>query len=216
MLKKIGIAVVAVLVLLAGVIATRPAGYRVVRTATVNAPPAVAYAQVADFHNWAAWSPWGKLDPAMKTSFSGPAQGPGAAYAWTGNDKVGEGRMTVTAAQPNQQVEIKLEFLKPFAATSETAFTFVPRGAATEVTWAMDGHNNFMAKAASMVMDMDKMIGSDFDRGLANLKSVAEAQAGAAAAAPAAPAGATPAAAAPSAGAAGTTPAPAAIPAVAK
>ena len=198
MLKKIAIAVALIVVVLVAVVATRPPSYRVVRTTAVNAPAEVAYAQVADFHRWEGWSPWAKLDATMKTSFSGPASGPGEAYAWTGNDKVGEGRMTVLRAKPGEEIAIKLEFLKPFESTSETTFSFVPQGGATAVTWAMEGQNNFMAKAASLFMDMDKMIGSDFDRGLANLKAVSEAEAQKAAP-PAAAAAAPPAAAAPAA-----------------
>lgn len=175
MLKKIAIGVGIVVVLFIGLVATRPGALRVERSAKIAAPPAAVYAQVADFHAWAAWSPWEKLDPAMKKTFSGPETGPGASYAWAGNDKVGEGRMTVLSATPGQELTLKLEFFKPFAATDTASFKFAPDGRGTQVVWAMAGENNFAAKAMGIFMDMDKMIGGDFEKGLAQLKTVAEA-----------------------------------------
>jgi uncharacterized protein YndB with AHSA1/START domain len=169
MWKRIAIAAVLLVAILAAVVATRPSTFRVERSATAAAPPEAVYAQIADFHRWAAWSPWEKLDPGMKKDFAGPAVGQGAGYHWSGNDKVGEGRMTVTAATPGEQVVIQLEFLKPWASTSTTTFRLAPEGAGTRVTWSMEGHHDFMGKAFSLFMDMDKMIGSDFERGLAQL-----------------------------------------------
>lgn len=153
---------------------TRPAAFRVERSASVTAPPAAVYAQIADFHNWPAWSPWEHLDPAMTRSLSGAASGTGAVYEWNGNGKVGQGRMTITDAQPDQKVAIKLEFLKPFQATNATTFELSPSGDGTKVTWAMEGRNNFVAKAMCIFMPMDKMVGGDFEKGLASLKQVAE------------------------------------------
>jgi uncharacterized protein YndB with AHSA1/START domain len=175
MLMKILAAAVAVVAILAIVIATRPSTFSVTRSRTVAAPAAAVYAQVADFHRWAAWSPWERLDPAMQKTFSGPPSGPGAIYAWKGNKQVGEGRMTITGATPDAQVAIRLEFIEPFAQVSDTTFTFAPQGAGTQVTWNMSGPQNFLSKAFSMVMDMDKMIGGDFERGLAGLATAAEA-----------------------------------------
>jgi len=177
MAKKIFLIVAAVLVLFALFVATRPATYRVSRAIAISAPPAVVYAQVADFHRWDAWSPWAKLDPAMKTTFAGPVAAPGSSYAWAGNDKVGEGRMTIVEARPGESVAIRLEFIKPFAATSSTDFTFAETGGSTRTTWTMEGHNNFVAKAFAVFNDMDKMIGADFEKGLSQLKAVAESQA---------------------------------------
>jgi Polyketide cyclase / dehydrase and lipid transport len=177
MAKKILLVLAAVLVLFAAFVATRPATYRVSRTIAIAAPPAVVYMEVADFHRWDAWSPWAKLDPSMKTTFAGPVAAPGSSYAWTGNDKVGEGRMTIVDANAGERVGIRLEFIKPFAATSSSEFTFVPSGGATQTTWKMEGRNNFIVKAFTVFNDMDKMIGADFDKGLAQLKSVAEKQA---------------------------------------
>jgi hypothetical protein len=117
----------------------------------------------------------------MQVAYSGTTGAAGSSYSWKGNDKVGEGRMTLTEVQPGARIAQRLEFLRPFAATNAVLFVFVPQGDSTRVTWSMDGHNNFMAKAASLAMDMDKLVGGDFERGLANLKTVAEAQAPAAA-----------------------------------
>jgi uncharacterized protein YndB with AHSA1/START domain len=168
---------VALAVIVAGalvVVATRPAEFRVTRTGTIAAPPATVFAQVNDFHKWEAWNPWGKLDPAMKESYEGAPAGVGAVYTWTGNSQVGEGRMTITESRPNELIRIKMEFLKPFAATSTAEFTFRPEGNRTTVTWTMEGTNNFMAKAVHLVMNMDRMIGGQFEKGLAAMKSVAE------------------------------------------
>jgi hypothetical protein len=177
MARKVGFVVLAVVAVLAIVIATRPATYRISRTETAQAPPGTVYAQVADFHRWKAWSPWEGLDPNMQTSYAGADGAPGATYAWKGNDSVGEGRMTILEARSGERVGIRLEFLKPFASTATTRFDFAPEGAGTKVTWTMEGHNDFAGKAFGMVMNMDKMVGGDFERGLAQLKSVAEAEA---------------------------------------
>jgi hypothetical protein len=174
MARKILIGVAVVIVLLLLVIVTRPATYHVERSTTMAAPPENAFAQVNDFHAWAAWSPWEKLDPQMKKSFEGPPAGVGAKYAWAGNDQVGEGRMTIEKSEKPSTVGVKLEFLKPFESTSTTTFMFAPTAGGSKVTWAMDGENNFMGKAASLFMDMDKMIGADFERGLAAMKTAAE------------------------------------------
>ena len=184
MLKKIGIAIAVLVVALVLLIATRPGTYRVTRSASIAAPAFVAYSQVADFHRWEAWSPWAKLDPGMLSSYAGTDGAAGASYEWKGNDKVGEGRMTLVEARPAQLVAIRLEFLKPWTSTSATRFEFAPVDSVTRVTWTMDGKSDFMGKAFSLFTDLDKMIGSDFERGLASLKTVAESQARATAAAP--------------------------------
>ncbi|HEX2568830.1 MAG TPA: SRPBCC family protein [Polyangia bacterium] len=187
MLKKIGIGVAVLVVGLVVLVATRPSTFTVERSASINAPADVVYAQVADFHGWAAWSPWEKLDPALKRTYEGAPSGQGAIYRWVGNDKVGEGRMTIVGAKPGEQVEIKLEFIKPFEATSQTLFTFKPTGDATQVTWTMNGNNNFMAKLVTLFVNFDASVGGDFERGLAALKTVAEDEAKKRAAAAAAP-----------------------------
>jgi len=175
MLVKILIALAVVVAGLVVVIALQPADFRVSRSATIAAPAPVVFAQVNDFHNWTAWSPWAKLDPAMKQTYEGAAAGPGAVYAWVGNREVGEGRMTIVESRPSDLIRVKLHFVKPFAGTSVAEFTFRPEGDRTAVTWTMTGEKNFVAKAIHLVMNMDRMIGDQFDRGLAAMKTVAEA-----------------------------------------
>ena len=176
MLKKIFLGLVGLILIFCIIVAFQPAAYRIVRTNKIAAPPAAVFAQVNDFHNWDAWSPWAKLDPNMKVAYEGPAAGTGAIYKWVGNDKVGEGRMTILENKPGELVRIKLDFLKPFADTSTTEFTFKPDGDQTAVSWSMAGDRNFMAKAVCMFMNMDKMVGGDFEMGLAQLKSTTEAK----------------------------------------
>lgn len=174
MVRKILIGVASVFVVFVVVVATRPSTFHVERSIAVAAPPEAVFAQVNDFHAWPSWSPWEKLDPGMKKTFEGTPAGAGAIYSWVGNDKVGEGRMTIEKSEKPSIVGIKLEFLKPFAATNTATFRFVPSAEGTTVTWAMDGHNNFMSKAFQLFMDMDKLVGGDFERGLAAMKSAAE------------------------------------------
>jgi len=177
-LVKILIGVVVVLVILAVVVATRPAAFHIERSTTIAAPAEVVFERVNDFRAWGDWSPWEKMHPQMARPFGGPPGGEGSTYAWRGNSKVGEGRMTIERSERPGRIVIKLEFLKPFAATNTATFTFSPApGGGTAVNWAMDGRNNFMAKAFHMVMDVDKMVGADFERGLAAMKTVAEAKA---------------------------------------
>jgi hypothetical protein len=171
---NIFIGITAVIVLFVLIVATRPSTFHIERAITIAAPPESAFVQVNDFHEWAAWSPWEKKDPGMKRTYEGPQSGTGAVYAWTGNHEVGEGRMTIEKSDKPAKVAIKLEFFKPFAATNAATFTFAPVPEGTKVTWAMDGQNNFMAKAVHLFMDMDKMVGGDFERGLVALKTVAE------------------------------------------
>jgi Polyketide cyclase / dehydrase and lipid transport len=156
------------------IIATRPATFHIERSITAAASPENAFAQVNDFHAWSAWSPWEKLDPQMKRTFEGAPSGTGSVYSWQGNDDVGEGRMTIQKSDKPSLVLIKLEFIKPWTATNTTTFTFAPVTEGTKVTWAMDGENNFMSKAFSLFMNMDKMVGDDFERGLTALKAAAE------------------------------------------
>jgi Polyketide cyclase / dehydrase and lipid transport len=175
-LKKVLIGLGAFLVAFLAFVSTRPGAFRVERSAHIGAPPGVVFAQVNDFHAWDAWSPWAKIDPAMTTKYEGEAAGVGAIYAWSGNDEVGSGKMTMTESQEAQKVGIRLEFFKPFEATNATEFTFKPSGTGTDVIWAMSGHNNFVAKLMCVFMDMDKMVGGDFEKGLASLKQVSEAK----------------------------------------
>ncbi|MBS1823814.1 MAG: SRPBCC family protein [Acidobacteria bacterium] len=174
MLKKILLGLVAVLVVLAAAVAMQPAQFEVTRKARIPAPPDKVFGMVNDFHKWSAWSPWEKLDPAMKRSYSGAESGMGAIYGWVGNSDVGEGRMTITESTPSQLVRIKLDFIKPFEASNNTEFHFAPADNQTEVTWRMTGENNFISKAFCLVMGgMDKMIGPDFEKGLAQMQAAA-------------------------------------------
>ena len=172
MLKKILGGLLVLAVVLALVIATRPAEFRITRSRTVAAPPPVVFGHINDFHKWSEWSPWEKIDPAMKREFGGPPAGAGATYAWAGDKNVGEGRMTITDSKSPQHVAIRLEFLKPFAATNLAQFDLAPSGSGTAVTWTMTGQNDFMAKAIHLVLDMDKMVGDQFEQGLTTLDTV--------------------------------------------
>jgi hypothetical protein len=176
MIKKILLALVALIagILVAG--AFQPAEYRVTRSATLTAPASAIFAEVNDFHRWGAWSPWEKLDPAMKRTFDGPAAGVGASYAWEGNSDVGAGKMTITESKPGELIRIKLEFFKPMPGLSPTEFTFRPEGAGTNVTWTMTGEKNYISKVVCMFMDMDKLVGGDFEKGLAGLRQITEAK----------------------------------------
>lgn len=187
MLKKILIGLGALLALLVLTIALQPATFRIERSITMAAPPEAAFAQVNDFRKWTAWSPWEKLDPNMKRSYEGAAAGVGARYAWVANGDVGEGRMTIEKSTPGALVAIKLEFLKPFEATNSASFTFAKTAEGNKTTWAMEGNNNFVGKAMGLFMNMDQMVGADFERGLAAMKAVAEAEAKAPTVANAAP-----------------------------
>ena len=175
MITNILLVLVAAIVLLAVYITTRPAQFRIARSRTIAAPPAVVHAYVNDFRKWTAWSPWEKRDPALARDYGGPPSGTGATYAWKGNKDVGEGRMTITDSQPPRGITIKLEFIKPFPATNTTQFDFLPSGSGTQVNWTMDGHNNFMGKAFAAFVNMDQLIGKDFEQGLANLEAATSA-----------------------------------------
>jgi Polyketide cyclase / dehydrase and lipid transport len=155
-------------------VATRPSEFRVTRSLTVNAPPAAVFPHVDTLKNWEAWNPWGKIDPKMKLTYDGPPAGAGASYAWVGNREVGEGKATITGSKAGEFVRFKMEFFKPMAGVSDTLFTFKPQGGHTEVTWAMTGKNNFIAKAFCLFMNMDRMIGGQFEKGLADLKRAVE------------------------------------------
>jgi len=154
--------------------ANKPDTFRIERKATVNAPADRIFALISDFHQWFNWSPWEGRDPALKRSFSGAERGTGAVYAWDGNKNVGSGRMEILDANTPLKVVIKLDFLKPFEAHNTAEFTMLPQGGATSVTWVMHGPAPFMSKVMQVFMNMDCMIGRDFEAGLANLKTITE------------------------------------------
>jgi hypothetical protein len=176
MLKKILIGLTVLAALFLVVVALQPSEFQVERTATIAAPQADVFARVNDLHKWDAWSPWAKLDPNAKISFEGPEAGQGAAMSWAGNDKVGEGKMTIAESRPSDEVKLKVDLVKPFAGTSTSQFAFKPEGDGTSVTWAMSAHHNFLEKAFCLVMGGKKMVGDDLAKGLAQLKAVAEAK----------------------------------------
>ena len=175
MLQFIAIAAGAAIAGVLGIAARRPDTFRVQRSTVIHAPPESIQPHIANFRAWVNWSPYEKLDPAMKKTFSGPESGPGAVYAWEGNKKAGEGRMEMRESSPTR-VTIQLDFTRPFEAHNMTTFTLQPRGDRTEVTWAMDGPQPFMQKVMCVFINMDRLVGKDFETGLANLKALAEGQ----------------------------------------
>jgi hypothetical protein len=174
MLIYILLGIAAVIALLVIFIASRPSEFRTTRSARMAAPPSAAFNQVNNLRNWEAWSPWAKLDPNCKETFEGPSAGKGSSLHWAGNKLVGEGRMEIIESRPSELVRLRLDFLKPFKATNTAEFTFKPEGGQTNVTWSMFGRNNFMFKAMGLFMNCDKMVGGQFEQGLASMKRVVE------------------------------------------
>ncbi|HXB22722.1 MAG TPA: SRPBCC family protein [Candidatus Solibacter sp.] len=174
MLKIIVIAAVVLLAALLAYAATKPGAFRVERATSIKAPQERIFALINDFHRWDSWSPWEKLDPAMKRTHGGATSGKGAVYEWEGNGKVGAGRMEITDTSPSSKVTIKLDFIKPFEGHNVAEFALDPKGDSTNVTWAMHGPNRYIGKVMSVFINMDRMIGKDFETGLANLKTIAE------------------------------------------
>jgi uncharacterized protein YndB with AHSA1/START domain len=175
MLAKVVIALAVIVVGLVVVVALQPRDYRVSRSITIAAPAPVVFAQVNDFHRWAAWSPWATIDPAMKQTFEGAPAGAGAAYRWSGNREVGEGRMTIVESRPPELIRVALDFEKPLKGTSVAEFSFRPEGDRTAVTWSMTGEKTFVAKAIHLFLGVERLIGQQFEKGLAAMKTVAEA-----------------------------------------
>ena len=174
MLIDIALAVAVFVVAWLALAATKSGSLHIERSARVQAPADKIFPLINDFHRWVEWSPFERLDPAMKKTYSGAASGKGAIYEWVGNSKAGQGRMEITDASSPSRVTIKLDFLKPFEGHNVTIFTMVPDGDATRVTWAMDGPSPFMMKAMRVFVNMDNMIGKDFELGLSNIKVVTE------------------------------------------
>ena len=156
------------------VIARRPDEFRTVRSAMFPASPEALFAYVNDLRKFQVWSPWARLDPTAKTTFEGPPEGTGAVFRWAGNVKVGAGSMTIIESRPVDVVRMRLEFLKPLTATNTAEFTFTQAGTGTQVTWSMTGRNNFVSKAFGLFVDCDKMVGAQFESGLANMRAVME------------------------------------------
>ena len=174
MLQTICLVVAALVATLLIVASTRPGAFRVERAITIDAPPERIYGLLTDLRQWSAWSPYEKRDPAMRRTFEGAASGPGAVYAWAGNREVGEGRMEIVQSTPPSRLTIQLDFIEPFTAHNTAEFTLAPTQGGTRVTWAMWGPSPFMSKLIGLFLDMDTMIGRDFEAGLANLKTLAQ------------------------------------------
>lgn len=174
MLKKSALAVLAIVVVVLGLAAMKPDTFTVRRAVSIKAPPEKIAALITDFHQWSSWSPWEKLDPAMKRTFTGAPAGQGAVYQWEGNKDVGKGRMEIIDARTPARTVIRLDFLQPFESHNSTEFDLVAQGGQTQVSWNMSGPMPFISKIMSVFASMDAMIGKDFEQGLANLKAEAE------------------------------------------
>lgn len=165
-----------VFVLLLAYVASRPAYFRIARKRAMKASPDAVFALIQDLRAWGQWSPWDKLDPNMTRTFEGAESGVGAKYHWVGNKQVGEGRMAVLEVAKDEKVVVDLQFIKPFPAHNKTTFTIAREGDGVVVTWLMEGNNNFMAKAFNVFVNMDKLVGADFERGLESLEGAARAR----------------------------------------
>ena len=178
MLKKILLSLVSIIVVcvigFAVVVAMQPAEFGVSRSATMKAPRSEVFAQINDLRRWEAWSPWAKLDPNAEVFYEGPSAGTGAVFGWSGNDEIGAGKMTITESKPDELIRMRLEFTRPMEDSADTEFTFAAEGDGSVVTWTMSGENNFVAKAICMFMDMDAMVGAQFEEGLKNIKTIVE------------------------------------------
>lgn len=158
-----------------GYAANQPSQFRVERSIVIDAPASAVFPHVNALYRWESWSPWAKLDPNAANGYDGPEEGVGASVRWKGNMEVGEGKMTITESVRDETVALSLEFLKPMESTSTARFTFTPEGEGrTHVTWVMEGHNNFISKVIGLVMNCEKMVGEQFEQGLANLKATVE------------------------------------------
>ena len=153
-----------------------PDTFRIERSTLIAAPPEAIFPLVEDFRRWREWSPYEEIDPNLKRTYSGPEQGAGAAYAWEGNGKAGAGRMEIVEADKPSRIAIKLDFTRPMRANNRAEFTFRPEGGGTRVAWAMEGARPFMMKLMGLFFNFDKMVGGDFEKGLAKMKAVAEAR----------------------------------------
>lgn len=174
MIKKLSAALAVLVVLVLAYAATRPDSFRVARRVSISAAPEKVYPLLNDIRAQNTWSPWDKKDPAMKRSYSGAATGVGAVYEWDGNKEIGAGRLEIVESVAPRKVVMKLDFTRPMEGHNVAAFTLEPQGAATEVTWSIEGPMPYVSKLFSLFCDMDKMIGKEFEAGLADLKALAE------------------------------------------
>jgi uncharacterized protein YndB with AHSA1/START domain len=166
----LAVAITAILILAS----TKPDTFSIERSAVINAPAEKIFSVLNDFHQWGGWSPWENKDPDMKRTYGGPERGKGAVYGWEGDKNVGTGRMEILEANTPSKLVIKLDFFKPFEAHNTAEFTMLPQGNATSVHWVMHGPATFMSKVMTVFVNFDKMVGKDFEQGLANLKKLTE------------------------------------------
>lgn len=174
MIKTIAIAVVVSLAVVLIYAATKPDSFRIQRSISIKAPPEKIFPLINDFHRWEAWSPWEKIDPALKRTYGGNPSGKGAVYEWNGNKDIGRGRMEITESSPPSKVTLKLDFIKPFESHNMVDFTLAPHDDSTTVTQAMYGPSPYISKLMDLLFSMDKMVGQKYEEGLANLKTLAE------------------------------------------
>jgi uncharacterized protein YndB with AHSA1/START domain len=174
MLKSIALGLLLVILAFAGYVAMQSATGTISRTATISAPPSAVFPHINDLHKWQEWSPWAKLDPNAKATFDGLQSGVGASFTWSGDNDIGTGKMTIAESKPDEYVKMKLDFAKPFVATSFAKFSLKPEGTGTSVTWSMTGDRPFLIRAMCILFNGDKMIGDMFEKGLANLQAVAK------------------------------------------
>lgn len=167
------IIILGLLAVFAIVVAVQPSQFAIKRSLHMPLPPEKIFPEVNELRRWEAWNPWGRLDPSAQMTYEGPPAGAGASYTWSGNQKIGAGRLTITASQPGEFVRFRLDFLKPMAATNLAEFTFKPQAGGTLVTWCMNGRNNFIGKLFGLLIGCEKMIGGQFEKGLANLQQAA-------------------------------------------
>jgi uncharacterized protein YndB with AHSA1/START domain len=174
MIEALVIVVVVLIALLLIYAATRPAAFRVERSVIINAPAEKIFPLINDFREWEPWSPWEKVDPAVKRSYNGAASGEGAVYEWSGNKNIGQGRMEIVESSPPSKIKLKIDFIKPFEAHNTIEFTLVPQSDSTLITQAMYGPSPFISRLMSVFCSMDKMVGKKYEEGLANLKALSE------------------------------------------
>lgn len=175
MWKRFLLAVVIIAAVVSALALTQPDTFRIERSIVIKAPPERVFSYLDDFHQWPAWSPWERLDPAMQRAFSGAPRGKGAGYSWSGNDDVGQGSMEIVDSASPRTLDIRLDFVKPFESHNEVRFVLQPRADGTVVTWAMSGNAPFLMKLVEVFTSVEDMAGPDFEQGLAQLKEVAEA-----------------------------------------
>ena len=174
MIKTIALSIAVLLAALLIYAATKPDSFRIERTTAIKAPPEKIFVLINDFHQWESWSPWEKIDPALKRTYSGAASGKGAVYEWNGNKDIGQGRMEIVESSPSSKIVLNLDFVTPFEAHNFVEFSLSAEGDSTTVTQAMYGPSPYISKLMTIFFSMEKMVGDKYEEGLDNLKKLAE------------------------------------------